>query len=374
VQNGPPLIVTDLPATAVAYPSAPLTLSVGVVGSEPITYAWYYNGAKLSDGGQISGSATAALTVSDFGTANVGNYELFATNAFGSANSTVCAVSLLSSVIGFNGFSGWNLLGVATEPSTNALQITDGGGGEVAASWFADPVYIGGFKASFYYWNQTGLNAADGTTFTIQNDPRGTQAIGAGGGSLGYGSANQITNSVNFEFNIYSGNAYGGIGCAFGMEGNVGDTFIPGAVSITDQTPIFTEATYLNGILSVTLTDTNSGATFTTNLPVNIPAIVGGETAYIGFTGGDGGVSSIQQVLNFSYTPIVGLSATKSGDTIVLSWPGSAGAYVLQQSGSVKGPFVNSTAPVTQANDVNSVTVTIGPGAEFFQLVLPAGH
>jgi hypothetical protein len=43
---------------------------------------------------------------------------------------------------------------------------------------------------------------------------------------------------------------------------------------------------------------------------VNIPAIVGGTTAYVGFTAGTGGTSAIQNILDWTYT------ATVNGDTV----------------------------------------------------------
>jgi hypothetical protein len=35
--------------------------------------------------------------------------------------------------------------------------------------------------------------------------------------------------------------------------------------------------------------------------PVNIPSVVGASTAYVGFTGGTGGLTATQNVLTWSY-------------------------------------------------------------------------
>jgi hypothetical protein len=51
------------------------------------------------------------------------------------------------------------------------------------------------------------------------------------------------------------------------------------------------------------MTDTVTGTFLSQRYTVNIPSIVGGSTAYFGFTGGTGGSSSTQTVLNWSYTP-----------------------------------------------------------------------
>ena len=64
------------------------------------------------------------------------------------------------------------------------------------------------------------------------------------------------------------------------------------------------QLTYNGATLTVVITDTVTNATATQTYTVNIPAIVGGPTAYVGFTGGSGGATAIQQILNWSYSPI----------------------------------------------------------------------
>jgi hypothetical protein len=52
----------------------------------------------------------------------------------------------------------------------------------------------------------------------------------------------------------------------------------------------------------MTLTDTVTLASVTEVFAVNIPSIVGGNTAYVGFTGGTGGFGATQNVLTWTYT------------------------------------------------------------------------
>jgi hypothetical protein len=59
---------------------------------------------------------------------------------------------------------------------------------------------------------------------------------------------------------------------------------------------------YNGTTLTLTLTDTVTNATFTTSTAINIPSTVGANTAYVGFTGGTGGSTAIQNVLNWTYT------------------------------------------------------------------------
>lgn len=52
----------------------------GEVSNVPVNYQWLFNGNPLSDGGGISGSTTATLTITGVTPANIGNYSLMATN------------------------------------------------------------------------------------------------------------------------------------------------------------------------------------------------------------------------------------------------------------------------------------------------------
>jgi hypothetical protein len=52
----------------------------------------------------------------------------------------------------------------------------------------------------------------------------------------------------------------------------------------------------------MTLTDTVTNAAVTEVFPVNIPSLVGGNTAYVGFTGGTGAMAATQNVMSWTYT------------------------------------------------------------------------
>jgi hypothetical protein len=51
----------------------------------------------------------------------------------------------------------------------------------------------------------------------------------------------------------------------------------------------------------MTLTDTVTNAAATEVFTVNIPSVVGSDTAYVGFTGSTGGETATQNVLSWTY-------------------------------------------------------------------------
>ena len=59
--------------------------------------------------------------------------------------------------------------------------------------------------------------------------------------------------------------------------------------------------TYNGTNLNMTLTDAVTLATWSQSFAINIPAIVGGNTAYVGFTGGTGGLTSSQKLTSWTY-------------------------------------------------------------------------
>ena len=55
--------------------------------------------------------------------------------------------------------------------------------------------------------------------------------------------------------------------------------------------------------LVMQITDTVTQATFQTSWSVDIPSIVGGTNAYLGFTAATGGAAATQEILNWTYIP-----------------------------------------------------------------------
>jgi hypothetical protein len=58
---------------------------------------------------------------------------------------------------------------------------------------------------------------------------------------------------------------------------------------------------YNGTMLTMQITDPVTSATYSTSFTVNIPGNVGGTTAYVGFTGGTGGLPAIQDILTSTW-------------------------------------------------------------------------
>jgi hypothetical protein len=219
------------------------------------------------------------------------------------------------SVTGFANFvaNGSATIGLG---QTSVTLTNAGTGGQSSTAWFNTPVAVGsGFTTTFIYgmtYLPGGLNPADGVTFTVQNDIRGVTALGVGGGGLGYAN---INNSASVQLNVFSGFTNGTApGTTLNTQGLTpqfgGNPFLPTApVDLTSQDPVQVTLSYNSSTntLSESLLDIDSGATFSTSYSINLASTVGGSTALIGFTGGDGAGTSTQVISNFSFqsTPIL---------------------------------------------------------------------
>jgi len=361
-----PDFTQDLQANYTFLAGSTFSLTTVLVGSKPISFGWYYDtSAVLQNGGRLSGANTNVLTITNAQFSDSGTYQVFATNNYGTTPSTLATVTIVPAV-GFNGFGGgWALAGNGSYSSSNVLTLTDGTG-QGTFSFFNQPVYIGNFMASWTY-QDIGGGGADGTCFVLQNDPRGTAASGGTGGALGVGG---ITPSVELEFNIYAGNGIGGVGYAFSSNGITATVTDPFPLNLASGDPIFVTLTYLNGIASLTLTDTNDGYSYNHTVALNLPAAVHGNTAYVGFTGASGGVGSDQTVSDFNFVswPALTLQSMTPG-SYLFSWPAGVGGYVLQQSTSLTTPNWTTVAgTVTQAGGMNQQTVSASGGQVFYRL------
>ncbi len=187
------------------------------------------------------------------------------------------------------------------------LRLTDGGLNETRSAFFTVPVNIQKFSTSFDF-QLTNPNG-EGITFTIQG--MGPKAIGTAHASLGYGS---IAESVAIKFDLFN-DAGEGLNST-GMYVNGASPTVPSTdlsstgINLHSGDIFNAQLAYDGTVLTVMIADTFTGATATQSYTVNIPAMVGGPTANVGFTGSTSGSAATQDIVDWSYSTTYKLPTT----------------------------------------------------------------
>jgi hypothetical protein len=362
-----PTITAQPPAQAEEFAGAPMTYSVAGRGNA-FSCQWYINGVAMG------GATNASFSFSSL--AGTNTYSCILSNAGGVASTVVQTnVAVVPpTIVTFDDDTNWTLQGVAIAPTliSDVLTLTDNNLNEAASAFYNIAQYVEGFNASFTY-TAGGSLAADGVTFTIQNAPTGPATLGGGGGNLGYFG---INHSLSFQLNIYT-NATGGIGFGFGTNGTIARPYLSTApVDLASGDAIGVNLYYQQGHISITLTDTVSTVTFTTNMTIaDAVSVLGDTVGYVGFTGADGGSAASQFISNFNFVPAAFpmLSvASGPGSQATIAWSGGTLTnMVLQSSSQVNGPWANTGATPGIVGNNYQVTITPAGGAQFFRLASP---
>ena len=332
---------------AVAYPSAQtVTISDATAGA-----AIYYttNGTKPTTGSTpYSGPITVASSETVQAIALAPGYV---PSEVGSAGYIVTNGSsiVVNEGAGFASAAGLNVVGTAVA-ANNALRLTVAGSPKQnTAVWYTSPVNVQGFTTDFYF--QEVSATADGFTFTLQNSSAGLNAIGLTSAGLGYQG---IGSSVAVKFDLYDNSGEGVDSSGFYVNGAI--PTIPAVdmtgsgVNLHSTDILHAHITYDGTTLALTVTDTVTSESFTTATAINIPATVGANVAYAGFTAGVHGAAATQSILNWTY---VASSGTPVAATPTFSPP--AGAYAGAQSITV----ADATSGATLYYTTNGTNPTV---------------
>jgi len=219
------------------------------------------------------------------------------------------AGSPLSYPEGFSSDSSISRNGSASLSGT-ALQLTDHSESSAAGSaFYTTPVNVASFTTHFNF-QLTDANA-DGFTFTIQND--NPTELGAVGGSVGYVG---IGNSVAVKFDLYQNKGDPSNNSIGLLVNGVPPLYAPQSIDLTGTgidlhsghkmgatiTYSLSADVFTSYILRVKITDLVTSASWSHSFKgLPIPDSIGGNTAYVGFTGATGGETSTQQILNWTF-------------------------------------------------------------------------
>ena len=218
------------------------------------------------------------------------------------------------------------------------LQLTDGEPFESGSAFFATPVNIQAFTTNFTF--QLSNPVADGITFTIQNLRRLPSAAAAAKVSAmpafpGAWLSSSIYSTMREKdrtTGIYINGAYPTVPAI-----NLSTT----GINLHSGDYMNVSITYDGQDLNMTITDAVTLATWSQSFAVNIPAIAGGNVAYVGFTGGDGLYTASQKVTSWTYIagPPVNPNYPAGFDTANLTLNGGANLTGRQPDSTDGGAF-----------------------------------
>lgn len=144
VQSAP--TINTHPSSQTVSPGANASFSVGATGDGTLLYQWRRNGVALSDGGQIFGSTTANLLITNVTGANAGNYTVDVQNGCGAVTSNTAVLTVCAGA------------SIVTPPSNQTVcegapatfTVVAGGSGPINYQWRKNTVDIGGATNSSY--------------------------------------------------------------------------------------------------------------------------------------------------------------------------------------------------------------------------------
>ena len=142
-----------------------------------------------------------------------------------------------------------------------------------------------------------------GTALPSPFRTKAATALGKNTDGLGYAG---IGKSVAIKFDFYNdageGNDSTGVFTDGAMPTVPAVNLAPSGIKLNSGDSMVATVTYNGTTLTMNLQDLVTNKTFTLTQAINIPQIVGANTAYVGFTGSTGGETSSQKILYWTYT------------------------------------------------------------------------
>ena len=284
-------------------------------GQQPTSSSFKYTGPISVSSSEVvqavaveAGSTDSLVATANYEIAPAGTPLINFPNGFATASNLV-------TVNGSAQFSG------------SAIQLTYTGILEAGSAWYVSPVNVQSFTTNFTLQFPS-PTAANGVTFTIQNQPPassdssilyvsgGPNAVGNNQTGLGYsGSTGDVGGQIAGLFSSAAVifDVFNGSGDLTGLYTN-GANPVGSSIDMTSSgrllrsgNPLNVTLAYNGTTLTMTIMDTKTKASFSKSWTIDIPATVGGSTAYVGFTGATGwasanpGVTSVQNVVSWTY-------------------------------------------------------------------------
>ena len=284
--------------------SAPITVTI----TDPTPAAIVH---CTTDGSSPTATSPVCSNVSVNATTTIqaiGTLAGFRDSTVASGNYKIAVGGGINNGAGFSG-SGLTLNGSASLNGSR-LRLTSEVRNQKGSAFFVTPVNVQNFTTDFTIRQL--YAQADGMTFCIQNT--GLTALGHSGAALGYGpdSVTGIGNSIAVKFDLFSNSGEGvnsvGLYTDGTMPTNPARDLTPSGIDLHSGDIFSVQINYNGAVLRITIVNTSTPwVSFTQNWTIDIPATVGSQTAFVGFTGGTGSSTGIQDILAWTYyTPNAG--------------------------------------------------------------------
>ncbi len=236
---------------------------------------------------------------------------------------------------GFASSAGLMIFNGSTVLDDTRLQLTNGGTGQAGTAWYVTPMNVQAFTSDFTM--QLSNAVANGVTFAIQAN--NVNALGGNAYDLGYAP---IPNSLAIKFDLYNSAGEGINSTGLYLNGAIPTVpaidLTPTGINLHSGSAIAVHLAYDGTTLTMTMTDIVTAAVWSTSWTVNIPASIGSNTAYIGFTGSTGAFSSSQKILTWSF-----VSTTPAATAAVPSFTPAGGTYTTPQNVTLSDSTTGAT-------------------------------
>lgn len=157
------LQITAQPRSQTVFAGDTVLLSVATAGALPTSYQWVRNGTNLVDGGNVSGSSSRVLSLSNASPADATSYSVIVSNSYGAIASTQAELQVVS--------SGSTIV---SQPVSQTVLA----GAAVTLS-----VEANGAAPLFFQWQKDGANLVDGGNILGSTTPSLTLNSGSVGDS-----------------------------------------------------------------------------------------------------------------------------------------------------------------------------------------------
>jgi len=360
------------PATGIYTNVVPVSITDGLKSAS----IYYTTDGSVPTGQSTLYSKPFNLTVPDSATVTLNVVALAPGLMASNVITRQYGITVEGTSINCGGSTGFTTAGCTMQLNQGAdlddvrLQLTNGAFNQATSAFFTNPVEITSFTTDFSFQLSHSVATspfANGFTFTLQSG--GPTAVGTSGEGLGYAGIGLKSMALKFDFFNSAGEGSDSTGVYVS-----GATPTVPAVNLTgtginlnsnanDQFAAHLVYNAGTKTLDVTITDATLGSvSWSTAFNVDIQALLEGDTAYAGFTGGTNATgTSSQKILSWTYEAGPSSTPATAPPTFSLSTGTYSGTQVLKLSDTTPGAKIYYTTNGSQPSTASAIySNTIG--------------